>query len=91
MDSCSGAFNNHDVALRASRLGLPCELRDQIYYEVLLEPIPVQVGWAYGSNKAASLLRVCRLLRSEARSIFFNINTFELMLDDQLLNFDHCI
>lgn len=76
---------------QASLLGLPRELRDQIYHEVLADPHPVRVGWTHGSDKESGLLRVCRAVRSEARSIFFDINALEAILDDQLLNFDHWI
>lgn len=91
MDSNSGASTNGEVAPDASLLGLPRELRDHIYHEALLDPIPVRVGWVYGSDQEPGLLRVCRLIRSEARAVFFDINTFEATLDDQLLNFDHWI
>lgn len=78
----------------ASLLGMPAEIRNRIYHEVLVEeedvefysvlPNPRQrwdddVDLHFEAQNAVEpgLLRCCKQIRREARSIFFEMDTFD--------------
>lgn len=56
-------------------LGIPGEIRNQIYRLALLEPDDIDVSRA-GSRLEPGLLRCCRAIRTEAMDIFCGENTF---------------
>ncbi|KAF2094379.1 hypothetical protein NA57DRAFT_80192 [Rhizodiscina lignyota] len=58
-------------------LDLPGEIKNQIYRLVLLEPTSLEITRDTAPQEPP-LLRTCRLIRHEARAIFFNANTFSI-------------
>ncbi|KAI5362078.1 hypothetical protein Slin15195_G057280 [Septoria linicola] len=60
-----------------SLLGIPPELRNRIYDEVLVQPRSISLRY-HGDNKQPPLLSVCRAIRSEAIGIYYNDNNFFL-------------
>lgn len=87
---------NNELPPKASLLGIPGEIRNRIYREVLLEEYTIQIGFmsfsfGYGGRRhretrdkgtslEPGLLRSCMTIRREARPIFFNENRFHIEL-----------
>jgi hypothetical protein len=69
---------------RASLLGLPPEIRNQIYDEVLLGDDMVDLFLLIDktNHQDPALLRVCRLLREEATSVYRKNVAFDLMVEE---------
>lgn len=61
-------------------LELPAELRNKIYFDVLVSEKPLGIAkqtHIYDvRHKAPALLQTCRQIREEARTIFYSNNTF---------------
>lgn len=64
---------------KASLLGMPGEIRNHIFRLSLLEDEQINVNQA-GSNLEPGLLRCCHAIRHEARPIFCEENTFDVIV-----------
>ncbi|OLN86917.1 hypothetical protein CCHL11_04638 [Colletotrichum chlorophyti] len=71
------------VSKTVSLLGLPVEVRENIYKHILVSEKPIQVrqGWSAVHPRAhpglrTAILRVCRLVRNEAINVLYGENTF---------------
>lgn len=60
-------------------MGIPAELRNRIYEYALSEPTPIEVT---GDLKQPPLLSACRLIRAEAKQLWYAINGFEFHICD---------
>ncbi|KAK3723664.1 hypothetical protein LTR37_001545 [Vermiconidia calcicola] len=67
---------------RLHLLGLPAELRNQIYRYLLLPPGPGRVQIDGSRSHQPGLLRVCRMIHREGISIYYTDNAFTLVVQD---------
>jgi len=72
----------HEAVSKSPLFSLPAELRSEIYrYAVLVDP-DQHIDITSGTFPEPALLRTCRLIRHEARSIYVDENAFSICIDD---------
>ena len=71
-----------------SLLSLPCELREQILKSLLRKNGSIKLQHATGckADFTPPISQVCKSLREEAIRVFYQVNTFTLMVDPEAVS-----